>query len=196
MCKSRKARTVSTLVPLLVAMIASARAAFEFPLEVAQPLVTEEGIFVSAVTYVKYYGSMHPGYLVPWVGRESCVIDELGKPVNRNVASLMGIQTGVDPLCPRDDLYCDTLRVFVDLSSLGDKKPPGGWSVQGAVEATIECVLIAAFESRSGWDPKTQERVNAKYVQLQIRDSTEFAHYGGVFAFDALGPLPRKRCYR
>ncbi len=190
----RNTATMFVVLAIWAVQIAlPARAAFEFPIEIAQPIVTEEGIFVSTVTFVKYYGSTQPGFLVRWVGAESCVIDELGKTASRNVAYLMGIQTGTTYLQAHDKDWSDTLRVFIDLAAVGDKSPPRGWSVKGAVEATVECVLKTAYDSRWGWDEKTKQRVPARYVQLDVRGRPEYAHYGGVFTFERLGTLPRKR---
>lgn len=176
----------------LVLLASHAKGAFEFPIEVVQPLVTEEGIFLSAVSYVKYTGSLIPGYEVIYVGEPSCVIDELGHSVNRNVASLLGIRTGYDPRHTTSSLLGDTLSVFVDLSSLAGK-PPRGWSVAGAIEATVECVLTAAYRARFGWDSATQARVEAKYIQVDVRGMAEYAHLGGVFSIASLGELPRRR---
>jgi hypothetical protein len=176
----------------LALFAARVNGAFESPIEVVQPLVTEQGIFPSTVSYVKYTGSLIPGYPVIYVGEASCVIDELGNSVNRNVANLLGIRTGYDPLHATSALLGDTLSVFVDLSSLTGK-PPSGWSVKGAVEATVECVLATAYGARFGWDSTTHARVEAQYVQLKVQGSAEYAHLGGVFSFASLGELPRQR---
>jgi hypothetical protein len=186
---------VALILPPLLLLAPCARGAFEFPIEVVQPLVTEEGIFLSTVSYVKYTGSLVPGYEVLYVGEKSCVIDELGHPVNRNVASILGIRTGYDPRHATSSLLGDTLSVFVDLSSLAGE-PPSGWSVDGAVEATVECVLTTAYRARFGWDSAKQARVEAKYVQLEVRGQAKYVHLGGVFSFASLGELPRSRQFR
>ena len=131
-----------------------------------------------------------------FVGKASCVIDEMGQSVNRNVASLLDIRTGYDPRHTTGELLGDTLRVFIDLASVRDKQPPKGWSLNGAIEATVECVLATASRSKLGWDRATKKRVEAKSVHLEVRGSQEYAPLGGVFSFDSMGPLPRRREFK
>jgi hypothetical protein len=181
------------LVASCVVSPVAALGAFETALEVAQPLETEEGIVVSTVSYLKYLGLRIPGYPVAYVCKESCVIDELENRVNRNAANLLGIRTGFDSFHTSGHLFEDTLCVFIDLSEVSDQETSHGWPVRSVVEATVECVLTTAYGSRAALPLRGRGLVYAKYVDLEIRGSSEYAALSGVYSFEALGALPRKK---
>ena len=183
---------ISIILVLSAGIGTTTKAAFEFPIEAPQPIVTEEGIFISAVSYVKYYGSWEPGYIVPWVVAESCVIDELGNSVNRNAANLLGIRAD----CDRKRSLGDTMYVFMDLASLDPKALAGSWSIDRVVEATVECVLTAASACNTRYDSEKRARVELGYIHLEIRGSAEYKRLGGTFSFKSLGVLPRQRSFQ
>ncbi len=65
----------------------------ETAVQVAQPMVIEEEIFVSAVTYShsRYLGSHIAGYAASLVSAPNGVVGEDGATQNRNAASIAGI---------------------------------------------------------------------------------------------------------
>jgi hypothetical protein len=150
--------------------------AFETTVDVLQPIMVDEFISLSPVTCVKVIGDRNPGYSVSLGCAESRVIDERGRSVSRNAASLLGANTGFDPFHGNGELFGDTLRVFLDLSSLTNlnELPPGlrDYSPAVVVSATVECVLTAAWADRWGWDFSRNVKVEANYVALEIRGSS------------------------
>ena len=165
----------------------------EGTIEISQPIAVEEGLFVSTVTYVVHWGGppRNPGEGIGLVSEPNCVMDDLGKSLDRNAASHAGIKTGSE-YNPRTGLFGDTLAVWVDVSAMPDTSRINGWPAEATVAATVECVLLTAWRSRFGWDPETRKAVEAKYVRLDVRGSQRYASLGGVFSFAALGKLPRR----
>ena len=168
-------------------------------LEVAQPLVANEGIEVSRVSYMM--GRPHalvPGYNVYLLGEPSCVCDGLGNSINRNAASFLGITAGYDSRHGATGrLLGDTLHVFMDLSGLRPAGPDlQGFSVDAVIRATVECILVTAYDCRFGYSEQySGEYDEARYVWLEVRGSDEYSQLGGVFSFKELGPLPRNRLF-
>ena len=195
-------RCAAALVLVVLGSVGTSDATWECAVEVAQPLVTEEGIYIGRVTYMDYRGGLIPGCDVPFVGKANAVIDELDRPVNRNVANLLGIRIDVDPLHVTGALFGDTLRVYIDLSSMGSAPSNANWTTSGAIAATVECVLTAAAASRSGWAPahhpwdQTSRRMDAKYVDLRVHGKAEHTGLSRVYSFESLGPMPRERVFK
>jgi hypothetical protein len=168
-------------------------------IEVAQPLVTFERIEICRVGFVMGRPHQHiPGYELKYLGRLSCVCDEMGRSVNRNAAGFLGIEAGYHPHHTTGRLFGDTLRVYMDLSEL---EPPGpelqGIPADVVIRAAFECILTTAYDCRFGIsDSPDAARVPARYVLVEVRGSEEHAHLGGVFSFEELGQLPRKRFFR
>jgi hypothetical protein len=186
-------------VTMCVFPISAAFSAGGGALEVAQPLVGGEGIEVSRVSYVM--GAPYvlvPGYNVYLVGEPSCVCDGQGKSVNRNAASFLGIKAGYDPYhAATSKLHGDTLHVFMDLSELRPAGPElDGFSVDAVVKATVQSILLTAYECRAAISEPDTGLVDAKYVWLEIRGSDEYSGLGGVFTFDKLAPTFRKRLFQ
>ena len=197
-----KGKLCSAAVATLIVCAFDAVQVFGFgggAIEVAQPLVAYEGIEVSRVSYVMGRPfSLVPGYNVYLTGTPSCVCNDQGKSVNRNAASFLGIEAGYDPYHgATSKLHGDTLHVFMDLSDLQPAGPElDGFSVDAVVEATVECILVTAYDCRFGIEGGgTGKWVEAKYVWLEVRGSDEYCHLGGVFSFEKLGPLPRHRLF-
>lgn len=178
-------------------------------IEVSQPMLTPEGIWVSSVSYSRNClptGGV-PGYEVLFVGEPNCVCMETppGGSDNLNAANLLGIKTDIDPIHRRTSMLLgDTLHVIIDVSGLPVEteelhRQLLGWSVDAVVSATVECVLWTASRNRlgraytdaTGYHPE----VEAKFVWLEIRGSEKYASLGGVFSFDALGALPRNKLF-
>jgi len=185
---------VRSIIAIVALMLCASPvcAAFETVLEVWQPIETEEGLRLSRVTYIKYLTRIPPGYLVNYTCEENRVMTERGGFENRNAANLLGLMAWSDSLHLGQELFGDTLRVYVDLSAVTSQKTIHGWPLESVVEATVECVLTNAFERRSGYDHDLRKSIEAKYVELEIRGSAEYAHLGGLFSFDELEVLPRK----
>lgn len=181
-------------------------AAFGFgggALEVAQPLIAYEGIEVSRVSYVMGRPfSLIPGYNVRLVGEPSCVCNDQAESVNLNAASFLGIEAGYDSYhAATSMLHGDTLHVYIDLSGLTPlteelEHQLRGWSVDTVVKATVECILLTAYDCRLGIAGHgTGRRVEAKYIRLDVLGADKYLHLGGVFSFEELGPLPRRRLF-
>jgi hypothetical protein len=172
-------------------------------LEVAQPLIAYQGIELSRVSYVMGRPfSLVPGYNVYLVGQPSCVCNDQGKSVNLNAASFLGIKAGYDSYHGATSmLHGDTLHVYMDLSGLKPlteelQHQLRGWSVDAVVKATAECILLTAYDCRFGIAGHgTGRRVEAKYIRLDVFGADKYAHLAGVFSFEELGRLPRKRLF-
>ena len=196
------------MLMLLVALTASeALGAFGGIIEVAQPLADAEGIYVSRVSYSRNYipTLRVPGYEVSFVAEPNCVCEEYppGTFSNLNAANFLGIKTDIDSF-HRDTskLFGDTLHVMVDLSQMKPfteevERQLFGWSAEAVVKATIESVLLTASRNRIGLgEPDgtgAHELVEARYIWVEVLGSEDYAHLGGVFSFEELGPLPRAR---
>ena len=181
-------------MPILVILLSpqAAQAAVETAFEVAQPISTFEGIRICRVTYVEYTGSPLPGREVPFVVASNRVMDTLARFTNRNVASLLGFKAWADPHHQEGHLFGDTLRVYLDLSSSKPVPEHSAWGKFDAAQATVECVIVAAAASRRGYDAAGLA-VDAKYLDLRILGEAAYSKLGGVFLFESLGQLPRKR---
>ena len=175
-------------------------------LDVAQPMVDwDHGITVCTVTYQRMClpSTVIPGYEICFTGKPNCVCSEyLGRSVNINAANILGITATVDTFHMKTNgLLGDTLHAIIDLSdmkpmsdSLGDQL--GVYSVDPVVRATVECVLLTAYNHRSGLTGPVHTptgEVEAKYIWLEIRGSAEYDSLAGVFSFESLGRLPRQR---
>jgi hypothetical protein len=174
-------------------------------LDVAQPMLDpDHGIVVCTVTYQRMClpSTIIPGYEICFTGKPNCICEEYsGKPVNLNLANMLGITASVDSFHMRTNrLLGDTLHAIIDLSHM--KLPDSltnqfaGSPVDRVVRATVESVLLTAYNHRSGLtgpvNASTGE-VEAKYIWLEIRGSAEYDSLAGVFSFDSLGRLPRQR---
>jgi hypothetical protein len=187
-------------------LIVNAVVAFGFgggALEVAQPLISYEGIEVSRVSYVMGRPfSPVPGYNVYLIGEPSCVCNDQGNSVNLNAANLLGIRAGYDPYHGATSmLHGDTLHVYVDLSGLKPlteelRRKLRGWSAEAVINATVECILLTAYDCRFGMaDQWSGDRVEARYVWLEVKGPAKYDQLRGVFSFEQLGLLPRKRLF-
>jgi hypothetical protein len=176
-----------TLMILALALLSTprARAAHEFPVEVVQPIITEEGVFPRTVCYTLYRGGPVPGWSVSLVSKESCVITELGDHSNRNAANRLGVRTGVDSFHSSGKLYGDTMRVWVDFSQLEeDQVVHRGQPITRVVNATIEAVIATAYKSRRGWDSEAEESIYANYVAIEVRGKPEYRELSQVVSFE------------
>jgi len=85
------------IVPLiLLVATSSVLASEERAKEVAQPIVAEDAIFLSRVTFVNHH-DMSWGGLVDYTCDASFVVNESGKAEDRNAANIAGIKSWVDP---------------------------------------------------------------------------------------------------
>jgi hypothetical protein len=169
--------------------------------EVAEPLLGYEFLQVSRVSYNIGFPqrALVPGFAVSLIGLPGCVCDENGRSLNLNAANILGIKAGYDPYhAETSKLHGDTLHVFLDLSGLPpDTTELEGYSIDTIIRATVECVLVTAYDSRTAIaDADTFALVEAKHVWLEVRGSDRYAALGGVFSFADLGQLPRERLFR
>ena len=168
----------------------TSRGSSESAIQVAQPMVIEEGIFVSAATYSRYVGLV-PGYAVSLVSAPNCIVGEDGTTQNRNAANIAGIIFSYDPFHNSGHLRGDTLCVRIDLSGLHPAPELRGWSLDAVVDATIGSLLLTASWHRFGWN--RDRKVEAKFVRVDIAGSQAYGDRGGTFGFKSLGELPRRR---
>jgi hypothetical protein len=194
---------VFCVVTLLVGGIQPVFACLGGLLDVTQPMVDPEGIWVSTVTYERSClpSTIIPGYEITFVGKPNCVAleNQPEKCGNLNAASLLGITATIDSIHGlTNQLLGDTLHAIIDLSGL---KPMTeelehqlfGWSVDAVVKATVESVLLTAYNHRTGISHSGTGLVEANYLWLEIRGSADYHDLAQVYSFDALGRLPRRR---
>jgi len=187
----------------LAAAISAAFGCLGGILDVSQPVLDSEmGIVVSTVSYTRMClpSIIIPGYEICFVGEPNCVCQEYSrKSENINAANIVGITATVDSFHIKTSrLLGDTLHTIVDLSHM---KPTTdsltaklfGWSVDAVVKATVESVLLTAYNHRKGVTDPDTGLVEAKYLWLEIRGPAEYDSLGGVFRFDAFRHLPRHR---
>ncbi len=183
-------RMLEALALLSAVLAGSASAAEEVALEVAQPIWTQNSIEVSTVTYIVWLGSPQPGVAVRWTAKPNLVQREGNeRPVNRNAASLRGIEVKVVEgawarrgFTRRDTL--DTLNVVLDLRRLH----PGASSLADSlvVEATVECVLTNA----------AHDEVPVRYVDLRVEGSRRYGYLRRVYRMGEFAMLPRRRIFQ
>ena len=172
-------------------------------LDVAQPMTDPEGIWVSTVTYSRSClpSTIIPGYEITFVGRPNCVAleNQPEKCGNLNAASLLGITATIDSIHGlTNKLLGDTLHAIIDLSGL---KPMNedlehqlfGWSADAVVKATVESVLLTAYNHRTAISHSGTGLVEANYLWLEITGSADYDDLAQVYSFDDLGRLPRRR---
>src|SRR5262245_61832022 len=82
-------RYISQAAVFLLSMIVAlpAHSSEPSPVEVLQPLDTENVIWLSSVTYFGYFNWRHPGYAVAFTCSSDVVTRNDGPPINMNVAS-------------------------------------------------------------------------------------------------------------
>ena len=172
-----------------------ARASDEVTEQVAQPIEHANGIDVCIMTYITMGRLRVPGSQIPLVCAENRVVVR-GEAENRNVAFAYGFKSEIAAEhYHTNDLIGDTLKVVLDLSSIADRDTSVGSNkthLDHAVEATVEAILLSAWIGRYGFSHETRQRTEAKRVRLEVRGSSRYAALGRVYAFEDLGPLPRK----
>ena len=158
---------------------------WESPVQVFQPLVTGEGIFLSEVTYMLHWGTYWPSPAISRTCSENFIVTHRG-PENRNIANRTGLTLSVVYNSEdQDGLYGDTLRVSLDTSKLTpDTSSAYAWaSPDTVVAATIECIL---------GNTKRDHRV--RYLDLRILGA-KYAPLGGVWDLDQVTTRPRRRLF-
>ena len=182
------------IVLVLLAIASTVSASVERAIEIAQPIVVEDGIVLSRVTYVVYDDVASWGRLVDYTCNESFVVNDAGKPENRNAANIAGIKTWVDPDHFQEQaLFGDTVRVHIDLTGF-DPKKLGRYAVYAkhVVDATLECVLFNATASRKGWYRAKNAWITAQHLHVEVRGAPEFARLTQTYRFaDLVGKVPR-----
>jgi hypothetical protein len=179
------------VVSILLAIASTVSATQERAIEIAQPIVIEDGIVLSRVTYVVYDDIASWARLVDYTCNESFVGNDSGKPENRNAASIAGIKAWVDPYhFDKQALFGDTVRVHIDLTAFDPKKL--GLGAEHVVAATLECVLVNATFSREGWYRAKNAWITAQHLHVEVHGAPEFARLTQTFRFvDLVGKVPR-----
>lgn len=174
-----------------LAWISSAFASEERAIEIAQPILVEDGIVISRVTYVVHDDVDSWGRLVDYTCKESFVVNDAGKPENRNVANVAGVRAWVDPYHFQEQaLFGDTVRAYIDFSGY-DPKKLARWDGD-VVAATIECVLVNATHSMKGWSRAKNSWITAKYLHVEISGAPELTRLTQTYLLtDLAGKVPR-----
>lgn len=176
---------------MLLIGVASSFASEERTIEIAQPIAVEDGIVLSRVTYVVHDDLSSWGHLVDYTCKESFVVNDSGKPENRNAASIAGVKAWVDPYHFQEQaLLGDTVRVYVDFSGYDPKKLER-WDGD-VVSATIECVLVNATHSMEGWYRAKNSWITAKHLHVEVRGAPELTRLTQTYLLtDLAGKVPR-----
>lgn len=181
-------------VLILLGIASTVSASEERAIEIAQPIMVEDGIVLSRVTYVVHEDLSSWGQLVDYTCKESFVGNDEGKSENRNAANITGIKTWVDLYhFDKQALFGDTVRVYIDVTGF-DPKKLGGYEeyAQAVVDATLECVLVNATASREGWYRAKNATIAAKHLHVEVRGAPEFARLTHTYRFSELvGKVPR-----
>jgi hypothetical protein len=182
------------VVFIFLAIAGSASASEERAIEIAQPILVEDGIVLSRVTYVVHDDLSSWGQLVDYTCKQSFVGNDEAKSENRNAANITGIKAWVDPYhFDKQALFGDTVRVYIDLTAFDPKKL--GWRseyAQSVVDATLECVLVNATGSREGWYRAKNAWITAQHLHVEVRGAPEFARLTQTYRFaDLVGKVPR-----
>jgi len=139
-------------VPLTTALtfVATAAAASHLnPLEVPQPVVHENGVSLSHVTFLVEGDFVLPGLAINYICRPYEVPVADRGTENRNAAALAGIRA--TPQYSKESgsrglFGGDTLRVILDLSEAHEVEK--AWTLWGAAAVVRDCILDAAARDR------------------------------------------------
>src|SRR5262249_25459505 len=154
----------------------------EVVVQVAQPAWADGEWYIGMTAYVDMQGSRNPGYNLRLITMPNRM------PVRetfeqRNAAFDRGMQITADD-GDNGGLYGDTLRAELDLTKM---KEPSDSYQEGAQPAlirnTVDSIVITAWFDRFGYDPDRGGLVAAKYLDLKVRGSRAYRHYGRVYTF-------------
>ena len=165
----------------------AAHGAFETLVEVVQPMTTTEGIQIGTVTYSEYFTQQPLGLCVTLFSRDSRIMDQLGKPVSRNLAYLTGVRAW-----PESHLLGDTLRVYLDLRDFKVDKAAVCCTEGEIVQAIFDCLLVNAYNSRRELDMTLGEWRSAEFIDVRVLGD-QFRGLQGVRACRDIAKLPHAR---
>ena len=158
-------------------------AASLFPIEVAQPIGTEEGLWLGCTSYVGYFGSPLPGLEIERTCDSNSVVTPWG-PRNLNLANLAGLKVVVRRFDEVTGLLGDTIVVTIDASALQTgRSRVMSVSVDTVVAATVDCVRENASRGASRWP-------RLRHLRLSVVGPSRYARYDGVYA---VSPAVRRR---
>ena len=178
---------------LLLLIPSIGRTAEEQAIEIWQPILVEDGICLTRVTFVTFNSGVSS-----WAGRvdytceANALITDSEKQENRNAASIAGIKAWVDPYHFQEQtLYGDTARVYVDLTKLDTSHIH-----YDVVSATLECVLANAVASMTGFDETKGGQVAAKHLRVVVRGTPDQQRLSRTYRLsDLKGKLPRRTLF-
>ena len=157
-------------------------------LEVAQPIMTENSIVVSSVTYLVNREAKNPGDEVGYTAKANVVLMEgSNEPCDANAASQLGLDVRLARLVAWDwnSPSVDTLPVILDFTHF-KAQPEKIYRVTPAVQATVECILVNASRSHPP----------ARYLQLEIEGTEGYRSFARVYDLTRMGKLPRRRLFQ
>jgi len=130
-------------------------------------------------------GSELWGETVGFTCDESFVVNDSGKPVNMNGASLAGLNAAAFSYHGEEEaLFGDTMKVWIDLSKMDLSKVP--YCNVHLIDATVECVLINATRSMTAWDRASQRDVTAKHLTVVFRGAPDSSYSTRTYSFEEL----------
>jgi hypothetical protein len=186
MNQTQSARSAIVLIGVMLLWALPAHASQEGTIESTQPIVTENFIRPCTVTYI-WSGMVH---IVGSSVAKTCSPDyiETDNGVqNRNAANLAGFTVTVASSDSSwHPLYGDTLRVTLDVSSIGEqeqvKQIGSMFSANDLVEATVQCV-----QDNAGRGVPV-----AKHLDLRVVGSRRYAKLSRVYI---VAGVPSRKTY-
>jgi hypothetical protein len=177
-------RTTLAAACLLAAVFVQG-ASFESAHEVAQPIHTEDHIFIGRTTYT-VHTTDKSGTEVSLTCRENQINTQVGFE-NRNLASLAGIEVKVmRNTREHSNRFGDSLRVVLDLSVLEGEDEFMGHPVGLLAEVTFECLMINA----------RQDDGIIRFLDLRVEGPRTYKKYEGCHDLAKYDLLPKKQIYR
>ena len=156
-------------------------AASLLPIEVTQPIGTEEGLWLGCTTYVGYFGSPVPGMEIEHTCDSNSVVTPWG-PRNLNLANLAGLKVAVRRFDEVSGLAGDTIVVTIDTSALWYDRVMSV-SVDTVVAATVDCIRENAARGASRWP-------QLRHLRLSVVGSSRYTRYNRIYA---VSPAVRRR---
>jgi len=156
-------------VASLVLVGTGAQASEELFFQVAQPVISDNGVLIVHVPYASNNGSCCPA--VAYTCRAN-TIDRDTRIQNRNAANLLGIAIVPTPHVPPDmpDWMCDTLDVMLDLTRM-NRAVYDPTTTRQVIEKTEDCMRENAWTCDS----------HLRILRIEVKGPTQYRRLGGTF---------------
>ncbi len=166
-------RAGSVALLAVVMLFGSAAGSESVVVEVFQPQGDPNGIFLSAVSYVGYFGGPGPGREVALTCEPNSVPNPWGAPININLAAEGHFKLTFLPGRGTSGSDGDTLRVALNVAPVDTMRVVriGVLSPDSIVVATVECLMANAA--------RASDRTH--FVALRVEGRRGLEKYGGVY---------------